>query len=61
MRWVVIGIVSWGEGCAQRDKYGYYSRVYPFLDWINRTIEEFYSREDKGDREGIRPYTHAIP
>lgn len=40
MRWVVIGIVSWGEGCAQRDKYGYYTRVYPFLDWINRTIED---------------------
>lgn len=39
MRWVVIGIVSWGEGCAQRDKYGYYTRVYPFLDWINKTIE----------------------
>ena len=41
MRWLVIGIVSWGEGCAQRDKYVYYTREYPFLDWINRTIEGF--------------------
>lgn len=41
MRWLVIGIVSWGEGCAQRDKYENYTREYPFLDWINRTIEGF--------------------
>lgn len=41
MRWLVIGIVSWAEGCAQRDKYVYYTREYSFLDWINRTIEGF--------------------
>ena len=39
-RWIAVGIVSWGEGCAQKDKYGYYTRVYPFIDWIKKTVEE---------------------
>lgn len=38
-KWVVIGVVSWGKGCAQKDQYGYYTRVHPFLDWIKETME----------------------
>lgn len=37
-RWVATGLVSWGEGCAQKDKYGYYTRVHPFIDWIQNTM-----------------------
>lgn len=39
-KWVVVGVVSWGNGCAQKDQYGYYTRVHPFLDWINETMNE---------------------
>ena len=39
-KWVVIVIVSWGNGCAQKDQYGYYTRIHPFLDWIRETINE---------------------
>ena len=39
-RWVVIGVVSWGKGCAQKDQYGYYTRVYPFVGWIKKTIND---------------------
>lgn len=39
-RWVATGLISWGEGCAQENHYGYYTRVYPFIDWINNTVHE---------------------
>lgn len=37
LHWVAVGIVSWGEGCAQTENYGYYTRLYPFIDWIKKT------------------------
>ena len=26
LQWVAVGIISWGEGSSQRDKYGYYTQ-----------------------------------
>nr|XP_020020077.1 coagulation factor X-like [Castor canadensis] len=34
----VTGIVSWGEGCARKGKYGIYTKVSAFLKWINKSM-----------------------
>jgi len=46
--WKLVGITSWGEGCAQPGFYGVYVRVSEVTDWVVKNMKP----DIKGDYTG---------
>ena len=47
-KWHVYGVTSFGEGCGEEGKYGIYTIVRNFQNWILRTINSASNSDKRG-------------
>ncbi|RNA18182.1 trypsin I-P1-like [Brachionus plicatilis] len=58
-KFILVGITSYGDGCAQRGFPGIYTKVAPYLNWISSNIKRL-SKAGQLDGQNFGPFKISV-